>query len=510
MTDVGAELGKCLQWACSPRGGNNFYGRVLNGCGRRATPGLGTCGVTLDKEGRYVMLWDPDWFLAQDESFRLLVIVHEAAHLILRHIERGIVIRRSLMDDQVSVKLAEVLNVAMDMAVNDLAVRPMVDATQLKFKEHRNKLVWPEDRKYPPGLTAEDYLVLLLEDLKDHGWTPQDKESEIPQQSSAAGNPSGEGGDGEQQDQQGQQGQAGEDKDENKEGGEGGEGQPSPGNQPKEGEGKLPGWFQHLLNKKHMSIDWGKIFENMTDSEIQRAVDRARREARKIANQAAQQTKKSRGTIPGNIQSVMDDLLAEPFIPWQEVLRGQLRSAVSQKLDTSTAYPSVALLHSDGYEPYPGYQNNFTFNILAAFDTSGSMSNDDFRDCCVELRGLLTKEDGVSVRLLHFDYNIQHEVELTSDDSKDLQRTQTRYGHGGTAFDSPLRYAVQADEEADWVADAEREDRPGGPFDLMLMFTDGYAPIPLPELDPKIPLFWVLTAGGQSDDRMKTILYMED
>ncbi len=77
----------------------------------------------------------------------------------------------------------------------------------------------------------------------------------------------------------------------------------------------------------------------------------------------------------------MDELLAEPFIPWQDVLRGQLRSAVSQKLDTSTAYPSVALLHSEGYEPYPGYQNNFTFNILAAFDTSGSMSEDDFIDC---------------------------------------------------------------------------------------------------------------------------------
>ena len=27
-------MSMALHWLCSPRGGNNFYGRILNGCGR--------------------------------------------------------------------------------------------------------------------------------------------------------------------------------------------------------------------------------------------------------------------------------------------------------------------------------------------------------------------------------------------------------------------------------------------------------------------------------------------
>lgn len=494
MTDISEELGKCLQWACSPRGGNNFYGRVLNGCGRRASPGLGTCGVTLDKEGRYVLLWDPNWFEAQDDTFRLLVIVHEAAHLILRHIERGILIRRAYMNDKVSERIREVMNVAADMAVNDIAIRPMMSNTEMTFKDYYDDLIWPESRKYPRGQSMEDYLVLLLKDLKDHGWSPQDKDAEIPQQSSAIGQPTSNDGDGEG---------SGEGKSE----GEGsGEGKGAGGS----GKGKVPGWFQNLLNRKHTSVDWGGLFEKLTDGEIQRAVDRARREAQKIAHQAAQQTKKSRGVIPGNIEAILEELLSDPVIPWQEILRNQIRSAISHKLVGSMVQPNNSLLHLDEYEPYPGYQRNFTFNILAAFDTSGSMSTEDFLDCCSELRGLLLKEEGVSVRLLHFDWNIQHEEKLTTDSAEEFKRTQTRYGCGGTSFEGPLRYAMGTDSAQDWASDAESEDTPGNPFDLMLMFTDGYAPIPLPALNPKIPLFWILTHDGQSDSLMHTIIRMEN
>jgi len=488
MTNTESELGRCLQWACSPRGGNNFYGRVLNGCGLHATPGLGTCGVTLDKKGRYVLLWDPAWFAAQDEAFRLLVIVHEAAHLILRHIERGIILQRLALNTNYSAKIKEVLNIAMDMAVNDLALRPMVDDNQKNFKTYRKELIWPESRGYSRGLTAEEYYVLLIQDLKKHGWSPQDSNSEDPQQTKATGNSGNE-----QPDEENGKG----------DGEENGKGDG-------EGRGKLPSWFKDLLNKKHKAVDWNKTFENLTDSEIQRAMDRARREARRIAAAATRQTIKARGVIPGCIKSTIDELLEDPSIPWQEVLRGQLRSAISQKLDESTAYPSVALLHSAGYEPYPGYQNNFTFNILAAFDTSASMSTDDFIDCCTELRGLLQTEEGVTVRLLHFDCTIQHVEDLTSDDAKDMSQSNTRYGYGGTSFNGPLRYAARLDTAEDWIAEAYNEDPHRSPFDLMLIFTDGYAPVPLPALDPQIPLFWVLTARGDAHAEMKLVLRMED
>lgn len=506
-------LGECLQWACSPRGGNNFYGRVLNGCGKQVNHYLGTAGVRLDRLGRYILEWDPEWFVAQPRPFQLIVIVHEAAHLMLRHIERAVVIKRQLQDDQKARRLHEVINIAMDMAANDVAVRPMTNDHNMQFKNYKDLIIWPEDRDYPPNKTFEEYLGILLQDLKDHGWDPNDDGAEVPEQSSAPGAGAPQSGNEKEKKPQEKDGaggssaqKSGKKKKQQKGGGGKGKEQNTKGDD--KGEGKLPQWFKNLLNKKHRTVDWSKIFDKMTDGETRRVLDRAKREAKKITRQAVNQTKKSRGTIPGGIQSVVDDLLDDPVIPWQEVLRGMLRSQISQKLNESTAYPSVALLNDESYEPYPGYQNNFTFRILAAFDTSGSMSEDEFRDCCKELKGLLTKEDGVSVDLIQFDHAIQHQENLTTEDAKAKHRT--RYGHGGTSFKHPLRYALQQDDESDWMTDAEREEKWGGPFDLMLMFTDGYAPIPLPELDPRIPLFWVLTANGQEDPLMKFVLRMEE
>lgn len=480
MTENSNALSKCLQWACSPRGGNNFYGRVLNGCGISPAYGLNTCGVTIDKQGRYLFVWDPDWFSVQDHPLQILVIVHEAAHLILRHVERSIEILRTVTDPVVEKKLRHVLNIAMDMAVNDLALRSMVGNPSKKFKEYKTEFVWPEDKEYPTGLTADEYFVMLLKDLKENGWDPQDSASGVPQQGDSAQNT-------ENQESENSTA-AGDGKAEEKE---------------------LPGWFKNLLDRQHPGISALDAFKDATDGEINRALSRAKRSAQQITRTAVKQTERARGTVPGEIKSSIEALLEDARVPWQEVLRGQLRSAISHKLDESVAYPNVALLHSDMYEPYPGYQKNFTFRILAAFDTSGSMSNDDYIDCCRELRGLLLQEDGVSIRLMHFDHAIQHEEHLTTEDATSLAKT-SRYGYGGTSFEEPLRYAVKKDTPEDWVPDAHREDQYGGPFDLMLIFTDGWAPIPLPKLDPGIPLFWVLTAQGQEDPLMKRVLRMED
>ena len=495
---AGEALGKCLQWACSPRGGNNFYGRVLNGCGKLASEGLGTCGVRLDSLGRYLMEWDPNWFVQQEEPFQILVIVHEAAHLILRHIERGEQIKRRMIDDAKAHRVHEVLNVAADLAVNDTTIRPLINDKRLNFSKCYDKFIWPEEKGYPQDKSFEEYLAMLLKDLKKDGWSPDDQNAQVPtpsqgpQQKESKQGGGGEGESEKEEEQQGSGNSSGESKKEKKE------------------KGEVPGWFQRLLDKKHKTVDWGKVFEDMSDGEVRRAMDRAKREARKITRQAARQTQKACGNIPAAVQSVVEELMADPVIPWQEVLRGMLRSKISQKLDESTAYPNVALLHDDAYEPYPGFQNNFTFDILAAFDTSGSMSEEEFKDCRKELCGLLDAEDGVSVRLIQYDCGIQHEVALTSDDSQELKKTFYRYGRGGTSFSEPLRYARLEDTDKDWVAGAQKEERHGGPFDLMLMFTDGGAPVPLPKLDPQIPLIWVLTSAGYVSEEMKMVLWMTD
>ena len=91
-------LSKALQWATNPRGGNNFYGRILNGAGRKAEPGLGTCAVKITNKGQYALIWDPDWFVKQPKAFQLIILVHEAAHLVLGHLERHLKLIQRIKD----------------------------------------------------------------------------------------------------------------------------------------------------------------------------------------------------------------------------------------------------------------------------------------------------------------------------------------------------------------------------------------------------------------------------
>ena len=149
-----------------------------------------------------------------------------------------------------------------------------------------------------------------------------------------------------------------------------------------------------------------------------------------------------------------------------------------------------------------------TFNIMAFFDTSGSMSEEDFLACCSELAGLVKTEDGVNVRLVMFDAGLQHEEEVTSDDQDFMNcRAKARCGYGGTSFLEPMKYLCGEESDDIWVSKATRVSNPLRPVDLGIIFTDGYAP--MPDFQPNIPLIWCLTHNGQEDDAMTTVVRMD-
>jgi predicted metal-dependent peptidase len=509
-TDATLALGIAIQWACSPRGGNNFYGRVLNGCSRQIREGWGTCGVTLDKRGRYIFLWDPAWFIKQAKSFQLLVMVHEAAHLVLRHPERTLWLFRNY-DLRVKLRLTDIRQIAADMAVNDTAVRPLIGDKRKKFEEHRKKFIWPESMKFPVGKTYDDYFLLLLDELQKNGWSVHPKEctckAGVPVPMDGAGVPSPGDTDSDSQDGESSNGTPDENEDDDNRDGNS-KPQPGSGGSPGNPHG-YPQFFLDLLAQQHPPVSWDAAFGDASQGQIERAVRRAKREAQHIVRRAVHQTQKSQGLIPGNLSAEIEELLAEPTIPWSVVLFGLVKSEISYKLDESTAYPHVGLLHDDNFEPFPGYQNDYTFNIVAMFDTSGSMANSEVAEAYSELCGVLDTEDGTSVRLIHFDAVIQHEEILSSDSTPKLrQGTITRHGHGGTNFEPPLRYALHQDTETDWVDGAERADEPLGVVDLILLFTDGEASIPFPKLEPDIPFFWVITTQGQEKPEMKRVLHI--
>lgn len=495
-----AALGMALQWLCSMRGGNNFFGRMLNGCTHAVDDNMpynSPAAVCLDPEGRYQFVYSPVKYKAMTPPMRILVLVHEAAHLALRHLERMLRSRMMAHDTKKFRRLHLVMNVAADMAANDTAIRPMLRDTRNHFDTCEKEFIWPEERSFPAGLTFEDYFILLLKDLEAHGFDPNfDPDDDLQKKLDAIN----------EQQQSGQQ--------------PGQEQQPG-GTEPQVIQGgkrpgddlddNYPGWFKSLLNKSsYTAVLWDKPFEQMTDAEVERALDNARRDAKRIVRHAVEQTEKCRGTIPSNMQNIIAELLGDPTIPWQEVFRGMVRSSISAKLDESTAYPNLAWTGCAGVEPYPGMQKNFTFNILVGVDTSGSVSNDEFKDFLCEILSITDVEQGVVARVVMFDAALQREEALTEEVVNSARAEgYGRSGYGGTDFTPFLKYVNQKDEENDWITGAEREEQSlSYPIDLAILFTDGYAPVgppggPIPEYLPNCPLIWALTPNGQEDDYMQ-------
>lgn len=496
------QFNEVLQWACSPRGGNNFYGRLLNGCGRQSSPGLGTMAVGLSNN-KYMLFYDLEWFSSLDQTMQIAVIVHEAGHLALTHIERMIRMSRDMSREKYK-HLQHVFNIAADMAVNSLAVEPFILINK-NFEGCLKHLVMPQDRNYPKQLSFEEYLDLLLSDLKDHGWdseayknptvitiTDEDLENE------ASGSPEQPGGEpGEEGDKQ--------------PGGDG-EGKVQPEKQSAEGTDGYPGWFKSLLQKPiQVHIDISKQLDTMTDSEKERASSGLKQDIKRIVKTAVNQTKKSRGTVPGHLQSYLDDLMAEHQIPWEVVFRNMVKSVVSPSMTDSVVLPNIGLLEAPGIEPYPGYQRDFSFHIAVAIDTSGSVGDHEFKLMMQELLGIIKTNKSISMQIIYFDCYIQKEVLITAgeaDNYEDIRnKLRNRYGHGGTDFNAAFKRFLQKDDASCWDADEWPNRKTHPRPDMAVVFTDGYAPIaspsgPVPDLVPGFPTLWVITPDGKIDQDM--------
>jgi predicted metal-dependent peptidase len=166
----------------------------------------------------------------------------------------------------------------------------------------------------------------------------------------------------------------------------------------------------------------------------------------------------------------------------------------------------------DEYEPYPGYQKDFSFYITIGIDTSGSVGDDEFKDFMSEIFGIMKIKEGVTVRLVMFDAALQFEKVLEHEDQDNFQSRDAyyRYGYGGTDFTPFLRYVSGDLDKNLWVENATQDlEHPPRIPDLVVLLTDGYAPVgpseggPIPMYLPNCPLIWCLTANGKEDPYMQ-------
>ena len=184
---------------------------------------------------------------------------------------------------------------------------------------------------------------------------------------------------------------------------------------------------------------------------------------------AAAQAARQAGKLSQSMLRWVDGLLA-PSLPWRALLARFF--AINQRDDYSWRRPSrregeaiLPRLSSEGLE------------VIAAIDTSGSISDDELREFVSELDAL-KGQVRARVTLLACDYKIADNSPWEYEPWDTMALPQDVEGGGGTDFRPVF----------DWV---EKENR--GP-NLLVYFTDAEGDFP--KLAPDYPVIWLVKGKG--------------
>jgi predicted metal-dependent peptidase len=190
-----------------------------------------------------------------------------------------------------------------------------------------------------------------------------------------------------------------------------------------------------------------------------------------ILNEVADQIKKSRGTVPGEIAGILDKINIEepPKFDW----RGYLRRYAGGSVKTYTK--KTRRKYNKRFEENPGLKIKQKKHILVALDTSGSVSNEELKEFMQEIHHIY--KTGSDVTVAHADAAIQ---KIHPYNPKDEYKI---YGRGGTSFDPVVDYYVENKRK----------------YTCLIYLTDGEAPAP----DARVnKVLWVLSSKSNMTDHL--------
>ena len=290
----------------------------------------------------------------------------------------------------------------------------------------RYELVSAKVASFPKGQAAEWYFARLMED-KDVADAIEDPNP---------GQPGGEGG----------------------EECEPGEGEPGEGGQPGNGPG-MPGTLDDHSG-------WG---EGMSDEDKEFTKAKIRQAAMDAAKEC--DSKGSWGSVPAELRrQIKAALVAE--VPWQKIL--DRFCGYSNRANRTTSYSRY---HMSYGRMAPGAKRDYTSNVAAYIDQSGSVSDAELALCFGELANLAKKTEFTT-------YHFDTEVDLDSETKWKRKGTPAhRTRGGGTCFTAPSKHAAKNKKR----------------FDGYIILTDGYASDPGPS---RLPRAWVITPDGAVQDWM--------
>jgi len=186
----------------------------------------------------------------------------------------------------------------------------------------------------------------------------------------------------------------------------------------------------------------------------------------------AQQTERTRGTLPAHLESVVRAAL-RPQIRWQEVLAQFVTSCYGGSrrwLPPNRRHISQGL--------YLQSSRKERLQAAVAIDTSGSTTA-DLPQFFSELTSLLNTFGDYELTVIQCDCEIQNVEKFDAYNPFHSPDWKT-YGHGGTDFRPPFVYVVE-----------HAEIEPS----CLIYITDGYGPAP--DNPPPYPVLWLLTGDGE-------------
>lgn len=204
-----------------------------------------------------------------------------------------------------------------------------------------------------------------------------------------------------------------------------------------------------------------KEFDKLTETEkklVQTQIEHTIKES-------ATQVNKSRGTIPGELKSLIDELfkLKEEVFNWKSYFRRKL--GVSSEIYTKKSLRK----ESKRFKDNAGIKIKQKHHVLVAVDTSGSVSNAELMEFFSEINHIY--KAGVAVTIIECDTKINDIYKYTGKFKGSV------VGRGGTDFTPPVEYYNNNKNK----------------FTTLVFFTDGYAPV---ECKPFKQMMWVISSNG--------------
>ena len=182
---------------------------------------------------------------------------------------------------------------------------------------------------------------------------------------------------------------------------------------------------------------------------------------------------KARGTIPAGVDAILQEIMKEPVIRWQDVLKQYIGRLPIPFKKTNTRLNRRQPFRLDIMGKLP---DNY-YRIVIAIDTSGSMSDNDISMCMNEIWGIINyQKKRFDVTVITCDSKVQ-EV-FTVKKRADFNKIHIK-GRGGTAFSPVYEYL--------------RENRRKYKDAVVIYFTDGYGESRLTVQPLNYNNIWVIT-----------------